>query len=1022
MNSQQRRPIRSRVGALTLVVLMVSPLVPAGVAYASIRDIQGEIVDPRGTPLIGVHVTDNRGQTTSTSSPGGSYILKEDLLDTYRVSAFGEGLDSKTETVDPVRSLTDVDFTLTYATLATLSASAISTAAGPNSVTLTVTTHAPEPGLLGEAGKSCVDVIDARSGTIEAATFLSTDSLGTSAWIYELSLQQNTNEGTYPLSFAAKDCASGLILSTSPSQSVVYLVDNTAPVIDAQSLFPGDMTNTIFTSQKLGVRVVDAGGSEIAPGGVTFALERGGGHSQQTSSYNVNTGWAVTSPTNFSLGEIVRIGVIAQDNAGNVSSVTQAKVEEGGGFAVSDFKPQPTTASFVDTSCELESDPANPLVKRAICRNVSLVYAPTTVWVGSSRHSFDQGYVEHTVSLATTLLESTLAGVPVTLNAFDSQSPAWADKTQDLPFRLPDKSELGQTLTVQGFSHVIPELIVKDVPLTWSVATLRMPPVQSRGTASVTDTTPWTSACPDPSILMPKLSTCSPDPTLNRFIVSVKRVEDGGPPGRVADLSANLTNPWSVLIRQISDDRANRSFEVEMPSTAVNYLAANGAIDKVVRGASVERLINADRFMRSGLGFNDSVAHVKSLYFDPSLTTRNRAYGAVLTPAEETELRVRLKLQEDGPKIEQYVSQHSLIAVFGGIYLDHQAGGLLTVGFTRDAELHSAALTELVANPGRFRVVTVSKTLEELQARITEIQAEEGTLFALGFDLTWSETDTKLNQVRIKGVEVSSKGCASASARYPDVDLICGVAPQKMFTQQVSSPLNAARNADSSPWTPGIPIENTGEGTCTLGFSLRLNGAGEYLSTAGHCVGDVIDDIIRHAGSAIGEVWAKKVRPDPGGDMAAIRVTNGVSRNGVVYKEYPDIGLVNSVRSREAQQGWTVCMSGGQTFHHCGTVVSTNAQVDLPSGTGGLRRWTDIVSVRGDTDQNPAAPGDSGAPVWIPDGSDPAVAHATGLLLGGGGDNYRDLDIKVQGWYYTHLTESSGAFMLSGYSIRLCSC
>lgn len=391
-----------------------------------------------------------------------------------------------------------------------------------------------------------------------------------------------------------------------------------------------------------------------------------------------------------------------------------------------------------------------------------------------------------------------------------------------------------------------------------------------------------------------------------------------------------------------------------------------------------------------------------------------------MTQNEEIEMGIRLSLQDDGRSVEEYVSSKGLRGTYGGTYLDHVRGGLLTVGFTSNVDGHRAELMDLVANPQRLEVRQVDYSEDELIARMAEIDSERETLIDLGFDLWELAIDIEANRVTLKGAEVASGGCSAATSRYPDEIVLCGENENEVFLEQLVNN-GSSRANDNPPWVPGIPILVSG-GTCTLGFSLWLNGGGEYLSTAGHCSdpADVELADVQHNTKIVGRISARQSNPSNGSDMTAIRVTNSRSTNGIVYKEYPDVGLVNRNRSREAQQGWTVCMSGGKSFHHCGVVTNTNTTATFITPTGETQSWSGLVAVRGDVDQNPAVDGDSGAPVWIPSGDDPAEANGAGLLFGGGAHIFAGL--RIEGWLFSHLTYSSGAFVLEGYSLRLCSC
>ena len=144
---------------------------------------------------------------------------------------------------------------------------------------------------------------------------------------------------------------------------------------------------------------------------------------------------------------------------------------------------------------------------------------------------------------------------------------------------------------------------------------------------------------------------------------------------------------------------------------------------------------------------------------------------------------------------------------------------------------------------------------------------------------------------------------------------------------------------------------------CTAGANVR-SGSTYYFVTAGHC-GSVEPSWYTLAGDYIGPTVGSTF---PGHDYAVVRYDGSVSHEGTVGGQ--DITSVGN-----AYVGEHVCMRGGTSGLHCGTVTGLNATVNYAEGTVTGLIQTNIC----------AEPGDSGAPLF--DGS-----TLLGILSGGSGD------------------------------------
>lgn len=135
-------------------------------------------------------------------------------------------------------------------------------------------------------------------------------------------------------------------------------------------------------------------------------------------------------------------------------------------------------------------------------------------------------------------------------------------------------------------------------------------------------------------------------------------------------------------------------------------------------------------------------------------------------------------------------------------------------------------------------------------------------------------------------------------------------------------------------------------------------GGAYYFVTAGHC-GSAATTWTTPAGAVIGSTVNVHF---PADDYALVRYTGGVTHEGTV-------GGQDITSAGNAHVGEHVCMRGGASGVHCGTVLALNATVNYAQGTVTGLIETNICS----------EPGDSGAPLY--DGT-----ILLGLLSGGSGD------------------------------------
>lgn len=177
--------------------------------------IQGTVRDPGGRPVPGVRIDD--GTQAVATDPAGRYQLAEPGPGIYFVTASSDrtylARARVTLSAPPVALASVANFTLPYSLQGTWQT-------GASSRTLTIASGAPSPGTPGEAGSSCVAVVDLGTGaSLAAVSTGEQDSAGAAIWTATLGLE------TQQVRLIAKDCGSSASLSGEASPVFLVSVD-----------------------------------------------------------------------------------------------------------------------------------------------------------------------------------------------------------------------------------------------------------------------------------------------------------------------------------------------------------------------------------------------------------------------------------------------------------------------------------------------------------------------------------------------------------------------------------------------------------------------------------------------------------------------------------------------------------------------------------------------------------------------------------------------------------------------------
>jgi len=532
----RRSSVSSTTALLTLLTSLLFGIAAPGAGALTLFKFVGTVRDADGRPLVGATVSDG-SQSTATDASG-RYTLNESSTGSFVVYAYRSDTNVASQSRNVVVPLDQtIDFILLYNISASVSPSALSVAHNSATVTVSVTSYAPNPGTAGgAAGTSCVSVTDSRRGTTLAAASSGGSPTGPWSWTVSFSVAEHSAEGLFIVSVVASDCATGTVLTNSNASPPSYRIDNTAPQVTA--LEPADGGNTIFASQPIVVYALDPGGSGVSTAGSSITVEdsttgssttfngsilnvssiAGGGRASAISPSSV---YSIRTPNmNLHQGDVYRITATVADSVGNSRTTSQMQ-DSSGGFLSTSFTATTTNAVIPPTACVLSSG-TSPATKTATCNHVPLQLSAAGVSIGGLRQAPVTGYIEQTSSLQSATISTLgLPGLP----AYNSNDPAWSPKR--IPQRFEVTSTLAQSLVVPNYTADIGTLTTQ-VPAAWSSASLQM---------GSTGTTVSHDACADGGA---STLPCSPDPFANRYLVVL--TTGAGDPGTVAASQLALTS------------------------------------------------------------------------------------------------------------------------------------------------------------------------------------------------------------------------------------------------------------------------------------------------------------------------------------------------------------------------------------------------------------------------------------------------------------------------------------------------
>lgn len=328
--------------------------------------------------------------------------------------------------------------------------------------------------------------------------------------------------------------------------------------------------------------------------------------------------------------------------------------------------------------------------------------------------------------------------------------------------------------------------------------------------------------------------------------------------------------------------------------------------------------VEALRF-RETFGLSTDPAVIDSLADDPP----TRPWSIPLTDDEAAEMERRVEIQNGLAALHTYGRVNS--SVFGGVWIDQDAGGIVEVQVTDDPVRHADAVRELVPPSAEVRLRKVANSFEELEALATRIHQERGTIGSWGATVYQVGPNVRTNRVDLHVSALTPEIEANLSARY---------GAERLEVREAEAPeltgCSSRDNCIGPPLRAGI---STNYG-CTTGFMSTEDGHNRFM-TAGHC-GNVGGATWWHNNSSwpIGDMKDDEYYNGSYADAATVGNVSSTYMSNYVYYTASSSSLVLSKEGYNADTvGQTVCQSGRISGFTCGELYAKGFYITYGSVT-----------------------------------------------------------------------------------------
>jgi hypothetical protein len=350
--------------------------------------------------------------------------------------------------------------------------------------------------------------------------------------------------------------------------------------------------------------------------------------------------------------------------------------------------------------------------------------------------------------------------------------------------------------------------------------------------------------------------------------------------------------------------------------------------------------------------------------------------------------------------------ENALEQAFPGVYAGTDlagSGSTIIVYVTNDSPALAAAATQY-APSSALEYVTVSRSLDQLNAVSDQIAAAFPELESEGIDVVYSSLDFANNAVDLDVLDPTATAIATLNSDFGAGNIhVTGVSHQVVSfdsgRNSDTSPFNGGDNILSATWTWGSS-EFQGQCGSGYGITLNINGSSHFI-TAGHCMPPSTDEynqicstggFCSTTGTSMGDISSNDTTP--GGTDSELSTAEGsdVIFGGAIG--HPDvIPVTEHVGVTEYEDD--LCASGALSGEVCTLEVTSDPQattcVDATDWYTDGQPWThyvcDLIQVTNNDSMNQGGvvwgDGDSGSPVYVPSGT--GDAYATGTISAGTG-------------------------------------
>jgi hypothetical protein len=148
---------------------------------------------------------------------------------------------------------------------------------------------------------------------------------------------------------------------------------------------------------------------------------------------------------------------------------------------------------------------------------------------------------------------------------------------------------------------------------------------------------------------------------------------------------------------------------------------------------------------RTSFGLRADLEFIRAVAKNPAASNE---FGVPLLPAEVADIRRRgANADRVIPIVQRYAAEHP--AAFGGLWIDQEHGGIVTVVFTDDAELHGRELAGRLAGVGLVAIRSARNSESELRALQDRIGADAAWFKTIPAQLQGVGVDPTRNAVEI---------------------------------------------------------------------------------------------------------------------------------------------------------------------------------------------------------------------------------------------------------------------------------